>query len=192
VAATTNYSGSLIFTVGCHSGLNVPDEQMPGPLLGTDWAQAFSRQRATYIANTGYGYGDSDLIAYSERLMADFAQEPGYWGKGPQTVGKALLNARHRYYNSLPAQTFSNYDEKVLGEATLYGLPMLRVNMPVTTTTKPGAFPTTTGLKSGCRTSLRRSSILRKPWMKRATSQWRWIMACPSRGLGSGPRCICR
>jgi hypothetical protein len=140
VAATTNYSGSLIFTVGCHSGLNVPDEQMPGPLLGTDWAQAFSRQRATYIANTGYGYGDSDLIAYSERLMANFAQELGYWGTGPQTVGKALLHAKHRYYNSLPVQTFSNYDEKVLGITTLYGLPMLRVNMPVTTTIKPGAL----------------------------------------------------
>ena len=140
VAASTNYSGSLIFTVGCHSGLNVPDEGMPSQLLGTDWAQAFSRQRATYIANTGYGYGDSDLIAYSERLMANFAQELGYWGKGPQTVGKALLNAKHRYYNSLPVQTFSNYDEKVLGITTLYGLPMLRVNMPVTTTARPGGL----------------------------------------------------
>jgi hypothetical protein len=119
----------------------VPDESMPSQLLGTDWAQAFSRQRANFVGNTGYGYGDSDLIAYSERLMANFAQELGYWGKGPQTVGNALLHAKQRYYNSLPAQTFSNYDEKVLGEATLYGLPMLRINLPVTTTIKPGGLP---------------------------------------------------
>lgn len=70
---------------------------MPLQLLGTDWAQAFSRQRANFVGNTGYGYGDSDLIAYSERLI-------------------------------------------VLGEATLYGLPMLRITMPVTTTVKPGGL----------------------------------------------------
>jgi hypothetical protein len=139
VVATTNYSGSLIFTVGCHSGLNVPDEDMPDLRIGTDWAQAFSRQRASYIGNTGFGYGDSDLIAYSERLMANFAEELGYWGEGPQTVGRALLRAKQRYFNDIATASFSNYDEKVMGIATLYGLPMLRVSMPLTTTVPPGS-----------------------------------------------------
>lgn len=42
--------------------------------------------------------------------------------------------AKQQYYNELAAGAFSNYDEKVLEEMTLYGLPMLRINMPVTTT----------------------------------------------------------
>jgi hypothetical protein len=140
VTAANNYNGSLIFTVGCHSGLNVPDEEMPDLQMGTDWAQAYSRQRASFIGNTGYGYGDSDLIAYSERLMANFTEELGYWGEGPQTVGRALQRAKQRYFNTIAAASFSNYDEKVMGIATLYGLPMLRVNMPVTTTVPPGGL----------------------------------------------------
>jgi hypothetical protein len=135
VTATTHYSGALAFSVGCHSGLNVPDEDSRSPQSGTDWAQAFLRQGATFIGNTGYGYGDSDLIAYSERLMLNFVEELGDWTDGPQTVGGALMQAKQRYYNTAAAGSLSNYDEKVLGEMTLYGLPMLQVNMPLTTTT---------------------------------------------------------
>ena len=42
--------------------------------------------------------------------------------------------AKQQYFNSMAAGTFSNYDEKVMGIMTLYGLPMMRVNMPITTT----------------------------------------------------------
>ena len=133
--ASTNFSGTLIFTVGCHSALNVPDGQSP---TDADWAQAFTRRGATFIGNTGYGYGDSDLVAYSERLMVNFVKQLGYWpdGQAP-TVGQALLRAKQHYYNTAAAGAFSNYDEKVLEEMILYGLPMLRVSMPVTTTTPP-------------------------------------------------------
>ncbi|MGH2524545.1 MAG: C25 family cysteine peptidase, partial [Anaerolineales bacterium] len=62
----SSFSGSVIFTVGCHSGLNVPDADQPDPTQATDWAQAFLREQGTFIGNTGYGYGDSDLVAYSE------------------------------------------------------------------------------------------------------------------------------
>ena len=34
-----------------------------------DWAQAFARKRATLIAGTGYQYGDTDFIEYSERAL---------------------------------------------------------------------------------------------------------------------------
>ena len=60
---------SLTFSVGCHSGLNVPDADAFDLQSGTDWAQSFVRQRATFIGNTGYGYGDSELIAYSGRTF---------------------------------------------------------------------------------------------------------------------------
>ena len=59
----------------------------------------------------------------------------GNWSEGPQTVGMAMRMAKQQYYNELAGGTFSNYDEKVLEQMTLYGLPMLRINMPVTTTT---------------------------------------------------------
>jgi hypothetical protein len=49
-------------------------------------------------------------------------------------VGQALRMAKQQYYNGLAGGSFSNYDEKVLEEMTLYGLPMLRINMPITTT----------------------------------------------------------
>jgi hypothetical protein len=135
VTQTTSYSGTIAFSVGCHSGLSLPDAGEANP---TDWAQAFLRQRATFIGNTGFGYGDYDRIAYSERLMVYFVEELGYIGEGPQTVGRALLRAKQRYFNNASGGTFSNYDEKTLGIMTLYGLPMLGVNMPNPTATPPG------------------------------------------------------
>ena len=35
--------------------------------------------------------------------MTNFAQQLGDWGEGPQTVGRALLRAKQRYYNSAAA-----------------------------------------------------------------------------------------
>jgi hypothetical protein len=112
----------------------VPDDGSLTVLTGTDWAQAFLRQQAMFIGNPGFGYGDSDLVAYSEQLMVNFVDALGDWSAGPQTVGDALVQAKQLYYNSMPAGTFSNYDEKVMSEMTLYGLPMARINMPLTTT----------------------------------------------------------
>jgi hypothetical protein len=103
-----------------------------------DWAQAFLREGATYIGNTGYGYGDSDLIAYSERLMSYFVEELGYNGEGTPSVGTALLRAKQRYFNSAAAGTLSNYDEKIMAISTLYGLPMLGVQMPNPSAEPPG------------------------------------------------------
>ena len=67
--------------------------------------------------------------------MVNYVDALGNWSEGPQTVGQALRMAKQQYYNGMAGGTFSNYDEKVLEEMTLYGLPMLRINMPVTTTT---------------------------------------------------------
>ena len=134
-----DYAGALVFSVGCHSGLSAPDgASYDDPRQATDWAQAFVREGATYIGNTGFGYGDSDLIAYSERLMSYFVEELGYNGAGTPSVGQALLRAKQRYFNSAAAGTLSNYDEKVMGIATLYGLPMRAVQMPNPSNEPPG------------------------------------------------------
>jgi choice-of-anchor A domain-containing protein len=130
-ASTTDYRGSLIFSVGCHSGLNAPDEYFPSsPRDAADWAQVFAGKGAGLVGNTGFGYADRDLLLYSSRLMVDFVDQLGAVDAGIPTTGRALLLAKQRYFNSLAAGTLSNYDEKVLGEMTLYGLPMQRISLP--------------------------------------------------------------
>jgi hypothetical protein len=140
---SSNLDGALVFSVGCHSGLNMPDGGATLTFTGADFAQTFARRKATFIGNTGFGYGDGDLLAYSERLMLDFTQELGYNPNPGQaatlpTVGGALTRAKQRYANSLGANAMTNYDEKVLAEMTLYGLPMLKVSVPIQTSAVPG------------------------------------------------------
>ena len=48
---------------------------MPGVTLPLDWTQAFAQKGATLIAGTGYQYGDTDFVEYSERLYVEFARE---------------------------------------------------------------------------------------------------------------------
>ena len=61
--------------MGCHAGLNVPDAFLPAGRAAPDWAQTFAAAKgaSVYLANTGFGYGDSDTVAYSEDLNARFA-----------------------------------------------------------------------------------------------------------------------
>jgi YVTN family beta-propeller protein len=127
--ATADYAGDVVFTVGCQSGLNVPDEDALGSEVTRtqDFAQAFLGRGAVYIANTGYGYGDSDAIGYSENLALAFTRE---LAQGDGTVGQAFMRAKQAYYAEAGYASFGDYDEKALIESTLYGLPMLRVTMP--------------------------------------------------------------
>ncbi len=140
---STDFTGALVFSVGCQSGLNVSDRwYAPGaPFAGADWAQMFAGEGATFLGNTGFGYGDVDLLAYSEKLMFNFVQHLGYnptgQAAGDPSVGGALLAAKQQYFNSLAAGSLSVYDEKVLAEMTLYGLPMQKVEMPNQTNVDP-------------------------------------------------------
>jgi len=128
--APTILDGRIIFSMGCHAGLNVPDVLVPSPNADqqqriADWAQGFANQgAAVFVANTGYGYGDTDTVAYSEKLMAQFAQRFGQ----PMTIGQALTYAKQEYFGGLVQ--YEPYDEKVLEEATFYGLPMFRLAPP--------------------------------------------------------------
>lgn len=115
---------SIIFTTGCHSGLSVPDGAAPGSRL--DFAQVLVGQGAIYLANTGYGYGDADAIGYSERLMQRFTEE---LTQGQVVVGTALRRAKTTYFNELGVRSLTPYHEKVLGVATFYGLPMIRLHL---------------------------------------------------------------
>ena len=121
-ANTGRIAGRLLFSMGCHAGLNVPDDYVgPGTQMARDWAQTFANEKAIWVANTGFGLGDTDTVALSEQLMRLFAQRLD----GSMSAGQALQFAKQAYFGSLGA--YGVYDEKALEEVVYYGLPMWRV-----------------------------------------------------------------
>lgn len=134
------FARRILFTMGCHAGLNVADTLIASPTPDQaqrllDWTQGFiSRQRsAVYVANTGFGYGDTEANALSERLMTIFAKR---LGEGA-TIGADWLTAEHEYFNGSGA--YGVYDEKALVEATFYGFTFWQVDgaTPPTPPTPP-------------------------------------------------------
>ena len=117
LAAAADYTGALIYTMGCHSGLNVPSTEANNPL---DLAEAFIRRGANYVGNTGFGWGLVGNIGLSETMMKLYTEE---LRRGVSSrMGKALSKAKQRYYQQ--TQNFTGYDEKVMQELIYYGLPM--------------------------------------------------------------------
>lgn len=112
--AATNFSGALVYTVGCHAGLNVAGQ--------LDLPQAFLSRGAHYVGNTGYGWGGGGIV-YSEALMRNYTRE--LIRDTSAEIGPALAAAKQRYWSQ--AFTFRAYDAKVLMQSTLYGLPMAAV-----------------------------------------------------------------
>ena len=126
-SSTVNLVNSIVFSQGCHSGYNLFDADGIANVSQTlDWAQAFARKQATLIAGTGYQYGDTDLVAYSEAIYAGFSKQL-LAGSGPVSVGQALVRAKQAYLATTP--TLEAIDAKALLEATLFGLPMLSVDL---------------------------------------------------------------
>ena len=129
---TTNFTGStasqtnrLAFSMGCHAGLSVADSIVTSGASTLDWPQAFMQKGlGAFLGNTGFGFGDSIVVAYSEELNRLFAQRIA----AGSSVGSALAAAKQAYYGQLGV--FGVYDEKAMAEFTLYGLPMWRVSGP--------------------------------------------------------------
>lgn len=126
--STVDMTNSIVFSAGCHAGYNIVDAAaVPGVTAEPDWAQAFAMKGATLIAGTGYQYGDTDFIEYSERLYLEFSQELRA-GADPVAIGQALVAAKQNYL--VDTQELRPLHEKSLIEATLFGLPMLKIDMP--------------------------------------------------------------
>ncbi|HIC88401.1 MAG TPA: hypothetical protein EYP04_03235 [Anaerolineae bacterium] len=115
-------SGAVIFTVGCHSGFN----DTGSGVIGLDLPEAFARQKANYVANTGFGWGYRHGVGLSEALMRNLTRQ--LMTGGSASIGKALMKAKQRYYESVSG--FNDYAEKILIESTLYGLPMYELSSP--------------------------------------------------------------
>jgi CSLREA domain-containing protein len=134
--STTDFTNSIVFSQGCHSGYGIVDaDGIPNVTDTLDWAQAFARKGATLIAGTGYQYGDTDLVQYSEAIYADFAKQL-HAGTGSVSVGNALLAAKKTYLANTP--NLDGVDVKALLESSVFGLPMLSVNMPAARGTSGG------------------------------------------------------
>src|SRR4029077_19354318 len=87
------------------------------------WAQSFAgRGASAYLGNTGFGYGDSDIVAYSEDLNARFAANLA----DGVTTGAAFAEAKAGFQGELAL--VGVYDEKAMAELTLYGLPMISIS----------------------------------------------------------------
>jgi Tol biopolymer transport system component len=156
-ALSPGLPGRIIFSMGCHSGLNVADVLVATPDPGQskrllDWPQVYAQQGALYAANTGFGYGDTETVALSESLMALFAERLD----GSMTVGQALTFAKQEYFASLGV--YGVYDEKALVEATFYGLPMYRVGSGA-----PSSSPAPPPLSEDPITGLQVASIHTEP-----------------------------
>ncbi|MCK4735233.1 MAG: hypothetical protein KAT65_22460, partial [Methanophagales archaeon] len=109
-------NGSLIYSIGCHAGLTIPNV--------TDLPQSFlSHGTIAYIAPTGYGLGGVITVAGHERLLGYFTKRIA---RG-EDVGFALLNAKNDYY--LDNFHMDTVDDKVLRSLTLYGFPMYTVRL---------------------------------------------------------------
>jgi hypothetical protein len=109
--------GSLLFSVGCHLGLNFLDIDAPNESGALDFPQALLAQGGSLIGNWGFGYGDDAAIAYSEELMLEFARR-----LGAGRIGQTLVQAKREYL--LNQAVMDPVHEKILMEAVFYGLPM--------------------------------------------------------------------
>jgi uncharacterized delta-60 repeat protein len=134
----------VLLTLGCHTGLNVSDTYIANPNSAEqatllDWSEAVLRNGGVLQAPTGYGIGDTEVLAYSGRLLGMYAQKLD----GSSSIGQALMLAKQQYVQLGVA---SVYDAKAIEEATFYGLPMYRLGasgrvapstLPVLTNTPP-------------------------------------------------------
>ncbi|HEX6304597.1 MAG TPA: choice-of-anchor Q domain-containing protein [Anaerolineales bacterium] len=143
--APVDLTNSLVFSPGCHSGYNiVNDHGVPGVTREPDWAQVFARKGATLVAGTGYQYGDTNFMAYSEILYHNFSQQLN--AGGVVAIGKALNQAKVDFLAETPQ--VRGIHEKAYLEATLFGLPMLSIQLSGGQGGDPAGPPLVSGTSS--------------------------------------------
>jgi hypothetical protein len=129
--------GTILFSLGCHSGLNVPNNEIENDVPGglDTWAKTFADEGALWIGNTGYGYANDQYISYSAKLMGLFASDLN----GSLDLGEALAQAKQLYVGQ--SGTLDPYDLKSMMESTFYGIPNYTLNTPNPPPTTTGSLP---------------------------------------------------
>jgi alpha-tubulin suppressor-like RCC1 family protein len=151
-ASSLNLTNVILMSVGCHSGYNIPGEDsIAGQSEEPDWAQTLNRKGITGIIGTGYQYGDTELIDYSERLYLNMVQQMRLQppnGLSGMPLGMAFQQAKKLYLSR--TSPVNSLHTKVVLEATLYGLPMLQVSAGgINTVSDPSIAGTPTTVGSG-------------------------------------------
>ncbi len=157
--------GRLLYTIGCHAGQQLPDAWYGSGNL--DFAEAFNT--GGYIGNTGWGVADDAATAMSERLLVGIAR---YLNKPGVTAGQAMMLAKQDYLDGLGL--FMGYDEKVLMQATYYGLPMYTLSGAGGSTAPPATGNWTSGSDLGLTT---RSSSFVPNFVTKTTPQGNYLTA---------------
>jgi CSLREA domain-containing protein len=152
IASSVDLRNALVYSPGCHSGYNIVNNHaIPNLTNELDWAQAFAQKGAVFVAGTGYQYGDTDFLEYSERLYVYFTQQLMADTGAPVPLGQALMAAKRDYLARTPEMR--GLHEKSLLQITLFGLPMMTLDMPnrlaVPTVDSLNPTPTTVATKPG-------------------------------------------
>ena len=120
--SSADLNGSIVYSMSCHAGLNVPPNSSTNDF---DLVQAFAQKGVmAYTAPTGFGIGSPRTIAAHELLLSYFTR---YICEGLD-AGTALMLAKQEYWAT--NYDFNYFDEQVIETTTLYGLPMVRVIIP--------------------------------------------------------------
>jgi hypothetical protein len=134
-----NFDGAVVYSMGCHGGLVVPGSCSTTNDHSLDLPQTFlSRGAAVYLGNTGYGYGDWGVVAYSMLLSDLFTQR--LVGEQSIAIGDALRLTKSDSYlrdrggisdPSKPGRIsgLDAYDRKALMQWTLFGMPMYELRL---------------------------------------------------------------
>lgn len=144
--ASTNYNlaGTILYTSGCHSGLPIPDDSEDYIL---DLPQVMAQQKVVgYIGNTGYGWAILDGIGLTEKLMELLTDE--LLNNSSITIGRALSEAKRNYF--LEEKRYDVFDEKVMHELTLYGIPNYLIVTSNARTSSDEKLPPPDGPDSAC------------------------------------------
>ena len=135
LASASDLEGSLMLSPGCHSSYSIVDQHnlfIDGlqVTFQPDWPQALANKGATLIAGTGYQYGDTDFISYSERLYVELARQMrSADGSLPNiALGEALVRTKQVYLNN--TADWGPLDTKSMMQITLYGVPNQQIDMP--------------------------------------------------------------
>ena len=140
----------LAYSIGCHSGLNNPS--------ASDLAETYLRLGYNYIGNTGYGWGSSGGIVLSERLMQYYTR--GITSGAVEDIGSALVHAKKQYYQQ--TGQINNYDQKVLEQWILYGLPNFGIHLQGSLASFGNEFPSADFSTSTIARSRATSSLMTK------------------------------
>ncbi len=114
--------GTLTLTIGCHSGLNIPNgwalnEELQLPFdAGLDWVELLGYM----IAPRGYGLGDNTVSNRGTEGLMTLVVEEITAGK---PIGEALIAAKRRYVMGL--RELDVHDEDSLINLALFAPPQL-------------------------------------------------------------------